>query len=461
MSAQRAQSPDDSPSDAGASGVRSAPLRARSGFGALLRGRSRFTAPSRARSAVGPMDPLLFGVTVALVMFGVVMVYSASSVREVRALRFGGSGHAFLIKQTIYAVLGLGITWLLSRVDYRRLRGVAKLGLLGSFALLLLVVVGLGHTAGGAARWIRLGFFNIQPAEVAKVGLILWLADSLSKKGERVREFAVGFVPHALVAALLVALCMLQPDFGSSVVLMLLTFVLMFTAGVRSLYMFGASGLALGFAYVALSFTDYRVARMKAFLDPLAHRQTGGYQIVESWVSFSEGGLWGVGLGDSRQKMLFLPEAHTDFIAAIVAEELGFIGFTVLVCAFALLVVRGLYAAFRAPDRFGTYLGVGYTMFIGIQAATNLAVVLGLLPTKGLTLPFLSFGGSSLLVNCAALGILLSVSRPGREPERLRETEAAAPPPRRVTTRVRRAPARIELRTVGSVKGTVKKGVSP
>jgi cell division protein FtsW len=205
---------------------------------------------------------------------------------------------------------------------------------------------------------------------------------------------------------------MAQPDFGSSVILMLLTFVLLFTAGAKIGYMLAGAAVVLPIAFFLVRSSEYRWQRIIAFTDPLKYRMSGGYQIVESWMSFGGGGLWGVGLGDSRQKMLFLPEAHTDFIAAIVAEELVFIGFSLLVLGFVVIVVRGVYAALRAVDDFGTYLAIGLTMFIGIQAVTNLAVVLGLLPTKGLTLPFLSFGGSSLLVNCSAVGILLNISRP-------------------------------------------------
>jgi cell division protein FtsW len=274
------------------------------------------------------------------------------------------------------------------------------------------VVMFTGRQAGGAARWIQLGPINVQPAELTKLALILWLSESLARKGEKVRSFQVGFLPHVLMVGLLVALCMAQPDFGSSGILVLLTFILLFVAGVKIGYMLLGAALVLPLVYFALRLESYRWQRIVAFTDPFKYRMTGGYQIVESWVSFGAGGLTGVGLGDSRQKLLFLPEAHTDFIAAIVAEELGFVGFGLLVLGFVIVVLRGLRAAFRAPDDQGLYLGVGLTMFIGLSAITNLAVVLGLIPTKGLTLPFLSFGGSSLLVNCMAVGILLNVSRP-------------------------------------------------
>lgn len=351
------------------------------------------------------------------------MVYSASSVR---AVRLYGDGSHFLIRQAAYAALGLPILLGLSRVDYHRYRMLAKPILGVAVLLLLAVVLGFGRHAGGASRWIQLGPINIQPAEVSKVALILWLSDSLARKVSNIRTFSVGFLPHALMAGLLVVLCMFQPDFGSAVILVLLTFVLLFTAGAKLGYMLAGAGLVLPVAFLLVRSSPYRWERIIAFSDPFRYRMTGGYQIVESWMSFGAGGATGVGLGDSRQKLLFLPEAHTDFIAAIVAEEFGFAGFVLLVATFAVIVFCGVRAALRAVDDYGTYLALGLTMFVGIQAVTNLAVVLGLLPTKGLTLPFMSFGGSSLLVNCAAIGMLLNISRlrcrplqrPGAETQR-------------------------------------------
>ncbi len=368
----------------------------------------RVVAGSAHPTVEGGVDPVLLGCVFALVVLGVVMVYSAGSVR---AVRLYGDGHHFLIRQTIYAALGLPIMLALSRVDYHRYRLLAKPLLAVAVILLLAVVFGMGRNAGGASRWIQVGPINIQPAEITKVALILWLSDSLARKVDNIRTFAVGFLPHVMMAGFLVVLCMAQPDFGSSVILVLLTFVLMFTAGAKLGYMLAGAGIALPIAFALVRSSAYRWERIIAFSDPFKYRMRGGYQIVESWMSFGAGGPLGVGLGDSRQKLLFLPEAHTDFIAAIVAEELGFVGFTLLVLCFLVVVICGVRAALRAVDDYGTYLAVGLTMFVGIQAVTNLAVVLGLLPTKGLTLPFISFGGSSLLVNCAAVGMLLNVSR--------------------------------------------------
>jgi cell division protein FtsW len=274
---------------------------------------------------------------------------------------------------------------------------------------------------------------HVQPAEIMKVAMVFWLAHSLSKKADRIRSFSVGFLPHVLMCGLLVYLCMKQPDFGSAVMIGMLTVVLLFTAGARLGYLIIGAVFAAPAVYIAITSEAYRLKRWLAYLDPFAHREGAGYQIAESLMSFGAGGVTGVGIGDSRQKLFFLPEAHTDFISAIVAEELGLIGLTMLIIAYVVIVHRGIIAAFRAPDDYGTYLAVGISLFVGLQAFTNLAVAVGLLPTKGLVLPFMSYGGSSLLVNCAAMGVLLNVSRP---------RELTAPPPeaveRRDTKRTRR-----------------------
>ncbi|HEY6876688.1 MAG TPA: putative lipid II flippase FtsW, partial [Polyangiales bacterium] len=376
--------------------------------------RERFREASDPRNwptVIGREDSVLLGTVVALIVFGVVMVYSASSVRAQREFH---DGHHYLIRQAIYALVGIPMMLGLARVDYHRYRVLGKPLLFTAACMMAFVIGGFGHTAGGAARWIALGPIHVQPAEVAKVALIIWLADSLAQKNTRMGSFWVGILPHALVAGGLIVLCMAQPDFGSGVMMMLLTFVLLFVAGAKIGYMAVGGAIAATVGCWLVVSSEYRWQRYKVFTDPLKYRLSGGYQIVESWIGFGNGGLWGVGLGNSQQKLLYLPEAHTDFIAAIVAEELGFIGFAMLVLAFGLVVVRGVRAALRAVDHFGTYLGIGFTMFVGAQAVTNLSVVLGLLPTKGLTLPFLSSGGSSLLVNCAAMGILLNVSRARR-----------------------------------------------
>lgn len=363
---------------------------------------------TRFPAVIGPADPVLTAVVVGLVAFGVVMVFSASAVFA--SQRYEAPFH-FLIRQGIFAVVGLGVMLSVARVDYHRYRRFTYLALGAAVVLLVAVVLGAGRTAGGASRWIQVGPVNVQPAEAAKLALILWLAYSLSKKHERIRSFQIGFLPHVLMAGLLALLCLKQPDFGSAVMIVLLTFVLLFTAGARLGYLLGATLLALPIVYFLIALNPYRMNRIQAFLAPFEHRYGVGYQVAESLMSFGAGGATGVGIGDSRQKLFYLPEAHTDFISAIVGEELGFVGVILLTLAFVVVVWRGLRISTRAADQYGTYLAVGITMFIGLQAFTNLAVAMGLVPTKGLTLPFLSYGGSSLLVNCAAVGIVLNVSR--------------------------------------------------
>jgi cell division protein FtsW len=352
-------------------------------------------------------DPWLICVTMALVAFGVVMVYGASSVF---ASRHYHNGHYYLIKQTIYAVIGLTLMLGLVKLDYHWYRRLTYPALLLGVVLLIAAAAGVGRRVGGAARWIQVGPVSIQPSEIVKLSLVLWLAYSLSKKNEWIRSFSIGFLPHVLMAGVLMVLCLAQPDFGSAVMIGVLTFVLLFTAGARLGYILGALLIALPLAYAVVATSEYRMRRMRAYLEPFKHRYDIGYQISESLMSFGAGGFSGVGLGDSRQKLFFLPEAHTDFISAIIGEELGFVGVAAVVFMFCVLVYRGLRIAVRAPDDYGTYIAAGITMFIGLQAFTNLSVAMGLLPTKGLGLPFISYGGSSLLVNCAAVGMLLNIS---------------------------------------------------
>jgi cell division protein FtsW len=378
--------------------------------GSLLKRSEASTAPSGDPNPIvtGPADALLYGTVIALIAFGVVMVYSASAVFA--SQRFE-NGYFFLVRQGAFALIALPMMVAIARIDYHRYRVFTYPLLAGVVGLLLVVALGFGHTAGGAARWISVGPVHIQPAEVAKISLIFWLAYSLSKKREKIKSFSVGFLPHVLVAGVLMLLCLKQPDFGSAVMLGMLTFILLFTAGAKLGYILGAGLIALPIVYGLITSSPNRMRRIQAFLAPFENRQGAGLQVSESLLSFGSGGWDGVGIGDSRQKLFYLPEAHTDFISAIVGEELGFVGTALLILGFLIVFVRGMRAAFRAPDEYGTYLAVGITMFIGMQAFTNLAVAMGMLPTDGLVLPFISYGGSSLLVNSAAIGVLLNVSR--------------------------------------------------
>jgi cell division protein FtsW len=358
----------------------------------------------------GPVDVSLAATLIGLIAFGVVMVYSASAVY---ANNMFGDGYHFLVRQTVFALLALVVLAVFTHIKIDWIRASTYPVLLIAVLLMLAVALGLGRSAGGATRWLAIGPVNVQPAELAKLAMIIWLAHSLAKKAHRVRTFSIGFLPHVIVAGLLMLLCLAQPDFGSAVMIGLLTFAVLFAAGARAGYLLGGALLALPIGYAAIASSPYRMRRIKAFLEPFEHRQGAGYQITESLMSFGSGGWTGVGLGDSRQKLLFLPEAHTDFISAIIGEELGFIGIALLCSAFVWVVVRGLRAAWRVQDEYAGCLAAGVTLFIGLQAFTNLAVAMGLLPTKGLALPFVSYGGSSLIVNAAAAGIILNVSRFG------------------------------------------------
>lgn len=366
------------------------------------------------------LDAALLAMALILVAFGVVMVYSASAVF---AARSHGSAQYYLVRQSIFALVGLAGMTAFARMDYRLLRKLTypMLGL--TVALLVAVIAGFGRSGGGAARWLRVGPVAIQPAELAKVTIVLWLAHSLSKKQEKIKTFTVGFLPHLLMLGVLMLLCLKQPDFGSSVVLLLLTFTLLFVAGAKTGYLLGAVVMALPVAWHLVMGTAYRRRRWEAFIDPWRHRHDISYQLVESLMSFGAGGPTGLGLGDSRQKLFFLPEAHTDFIGAIIGEELGFVGICVLLGAYAFLIYRGIAIALRADDDYGTYVAFGISTLFSLQVIINLGVAMGILPTKGLTLPLVSYGGSSLCINLAAIGILLSISRGTRHP-----TPPPAPP---------------------------------
>ncbi len=376
-----------------------------------------------------PVDLVLAAAVIALIGFGVIMVYSASTVQGTTQHH---DAQFFLRRQGPYAAGALGLMFLTSMVDYHRLYKLTYPVLMFVGALLVACVAGLGHSGGGATRWLTVGPVHIQPAELAKLALVSWLAYSLAKKADRVKTFTVGFLPHLLVAGVFVLLCMKQPDFGSAVVLLLLTFTMLFVAGAKVGYILGATLVGGAFAVLSIVSREYRYARYLAWQNMDQHRQDLAYQPFQSVMSFGSGGTWGLGIGRGLQT-LYLPEAHNDFIAAIVGEELGFVGVMGLCIVFLTLVGRGVRAALRAPDDYGSYLAFGISAMFGVQALLNLCVALAILPTKGLTLPFISYGGSSLVMNAVAAGILLNVSRQGQERS---PVETPEPPPvaRKVVT---------------------------
>jgi cell division protein FtsW len=371
----------------------------------------------------GPLDVVLAAAAIALLGFGVVMVYSASAVEATTTFR---NPQYFLLRQAIYAGLGLALMLGVSRIDYHRLRPFTYPILGGVTFLMILSVTGFGHTGGGAARWLAVGPVHVQPSEAAKLALILWLAYSLEKKRERMKSFSIGMLPHFLMAGFLMVLCLKQPDFGGAVVLLFLTFALLFVAGARLGYLLGAGMLGAVFAAWAVRFTSYRWERMLAWFNMSEHRQDLAYQPFQSVMSFGSGGVLGQGLGKGLQ-VLYLPEAHTDFVSAIIGEELGFIGIVTLCGVYLVIVARGVRAALAAEDEYGAYIAFGVSVLFGAQALVNLSVAMAMLPTKGLTLPFVSYGGSSLLVCSTAMGVLLSVSRGRTAKANLRTTDGPEP----------------------------------
>ncbi|HVR63550.1 MAG TPA: putative lipid II flippase FtsW, partial [Polyangia bacterium] len=357
------------------------------------------------------VDRVLCGAVLALLGFGMVMVFSSGAVFA--AKRYGDATY-FLKRELVYAVLGLCAMSLALRTDYSVYRRLAY-PLLALSIVALAAVLKIGSRAGGAIRWFRLGPLSFQPSELAKLALAVYLATLLARQAEKVRVFSVGFLPPLLVTGTMMGLLLKQPDLGTAVIFGVVALGLLFVAGTRASYLILALLVAAPAGWKFIVSTPFRMRRMLAFLDPWAFRRDVGYQITESLISVGSGGVTGLGLGDGRQKLFFLPEAHTDFILSIVGEELGLIGVLAVIAAFGVLVWRGLRAALRARDVFGCYLAFAITAMFGLQALVNIGVVLGSLPTKGLPLPFISYGGTSLVVSLFMAGILGNIS--ARHPE--------------------------------------------
>jgi len=354
------------------------------------------------------LDSKLLFCVILLVGIGVTMNYSASAVlaRE----RFG-DGYFFLKRSLIFAMVGFAGMAFTTRFSYARYRSLVYPILIGALLLLAAVFVpGIGKTIGGATRWISLGPIAFQPSEAAKVAMIIFLAYSLEKKSHRIKSFGIGFLPHMLFMGV-VALCILvQKDFGAAATIAAITWFMMFIAGVRLPYLLGFVAAVLPLAAMLVAGSDYRRRRILAFLNPWGDQYGSGFQMIQSYVAINEGGLFGRGLGQGQQKLFYLPEAHTDFIFSVIGEEMGLIGIMLVIALFGFFCYRGLRIALSAPDLFGRYMAVGCTLLIGMGAVLNIGVVLGLLPTKGLALPFISYGGSSLVISLIAAGILLNIS---------------------------------------------------
>jgi len=353
-------------------------------------------------------DTLLLVTVMALVGLGIVMVYSASF--AVAGQRFGDSYH-FLKKQAIAAALGIPLMFFMAKMNYQRWQFLALPLLLLSLVLLgILILPGWRHEVGGSARWLKFSFLSFQPAELAKLALVIYLAHSLARKEGRMKSFSAGFLPYVLVLGVFFVLVLKQPDFGTGIVFAALVFIMLFVAGTRLLFL-GSTLLAALPALLFLALrADYRKERLLTFLNPWSDPGNAGFQIIQSFLAFGAGKLFGVGLGDGKQKLFYLPEVHTDFILSVIGEELGLLGMTVVIILFALLIIRSFQICFQASDLFGAYLALGIATLMAVQTLLNMGVVMGLLPTKGSTLPFISYGGTSLIINLVAVGILLNIS---------------------------------------------------
>lgn len=356
-------------------------------------------------------DLLLLLLVVALTSFGVVMVYSASSVMA--AKKFNDSAF-FLKRQGLYAVIGFLVLAVSMRIDYRFWQKLAVPLLFVSLLLLIVVLIpGIGGSVKGSSRWIKLPFMNLQPAEFAKMSLVIYLAHSVTRKQDRIKQLMAGFVPYMIILVVLISLLLGQPDLGSALTLAAITMVMLFVAGTRIKFMIGTFLVAMPFVGFLVYTKAYRWRRIMAFLDPEQDPTGIGWQVIQSKYAFGAGGLLGQGLGEGKQKMFYLPEAHTDFILAVIGEELGFIGVLVIIAMFFVLVQRTVKIAINTHEPFGRFLAFGIATLFAIQSIVNMGVATGALPTKGLAMPFLSYGGSSLLVNLFAAGLLLNISADG------------------------------------------------
>ena len=368
--------------------------------------------------AKGPIDLPFCLLVLLLTAIGLVMLLSASFPSAYYETD-GANPMRYFIRQGIFAVMGIAAMFLVGRINYQRFRGVARILLFVAVALLLLVIVpGVGITRNNATRWLGFGSFTFQPSEIAKVAVVVYFADSISRKKDKMRTLRYGILPYCLILGVIAFLMMLEPHLSGAILILGAGAVLMLVGGINWGWVIGAISAAGGLLYVVLFVIGYNTSRITYWLDPWADDPLDkGYQLRQSLITIGSGGLLGSGLGKSRQKFLYLPEEHNDFIFAIVCEELGLIGATIIMLLFAALILRGYWIALHARDRFGSLLVVGVVTLIAMQTFLNIGVVTGLLPTTGISLPFFSYGGTALSIQLAEMGIVLSVSRQMKPPK--------------------------------------------
>ncbi len=360
------------------------------------------------------IDPVIFFVSLGLVAFGVVMVFSAS---HILALDRYGDAFYFVKRHVLWAVVGFACMLVISQTDPRLLRKIAfPLMFASVIALLMVFAPGIGKEAGGARRWLMLGPVSFQPAEAAKLVLVIFLAHFLALKGERLNHWMYGFLPPVGFAGIILGLILIQPDLGTATLTAAVVGVLLYLAGARTSHL-GVCALATGFVLLGMVvLAPWRMKRIFAFWDPFAAAKGAGYQLIQSLLAIARGGLAGLGLGEGKQKLFYLPEPHTDFIYAVVGEELGLIGALCVAAAFVVLLWRGFQIAMRCEDSFSALLAAGVTFLVTAQGFLNMAVATGLLPTTGIPLPLISLGGSSLVFTLISLGVLISIESSNQAP---------------------------------------------
>jgi len=368
-------------------------------------------------------DKLLFTATLLLVCTSIVMVYSATAVTATEKFQ---QPYQFLFKQAAWVLIGLSLMPIVMRIDYRCYRQPMVIWTGLGIAMLALVAVLFAPKINGATRWLTVGPLGVQPSELAKIVVILFIAALLERRMDRIDELGYSLLPIGLVTGAIVGLILVEPDLGTAVSVLVIAAAMVFAAGVSYRYVLGLFLVSLPALYLVVMATEYRRQRVLAFLDPWSDPYGSGYQMIQSIIAVATGGVFGRGLMGGVQKLFYLPEPHNDFIYAVIAEELGLLGATMVLACFCVIAWRGMRTAMRAPDRFGTFIAIGLTVMLTFQAFFNISVVLGLAPTKGIPLPFVSAGGSSLLVSLLGMAILLNVSQHASSPHTM--TMATAKP---------------------------------
>lgn len=355
-----------------------------------------------------PFDFFFFFLIMALLAFGLIMLFSASAPTATNEPF--NNPYYFVFRQALWSVIGIGGMLLISRVDYHFWRRFSRLGIAVSLVLLLLVVL-VGSEINGAKRWLGFGIISFQPSELAKIAVILFFADSLSRSGDKLKKFWRGLVPHLVLLGVFAILLLFEPHLSGTVVIVGTACIMLLLGGARIWHFAAMVGLAAPVGIWLVASSEYRLARVISFMDPWKYKLEGGWQVIQSLYAIGSGGLFGLGLTQSRQKFLYIPEPYNDFIFAIVCEELGFFGALAVILLFTLLIIRGTKIALNAPDAFGTLLVAGVIVLVAIQVFFNIAVVTSSVPVTGMPLPFFSYGGSSLSFILCAMGLVLNVSR--------------------------------------------------